>query len=86
MQILLFVLQSSDPNKNLFAVEWYVTFNQDTQVTSSHYAIHHYSNLRNIGCRKRLTSKTFGAEVHGFTGPEETGENVNVMSNIQVNY
>ena len=27
----------------------------------------------------RLTSKTFGAEVHGFTGPEETGEKTNVI-------
>lgn len=27
---------------------------------------------------KRLTSKTFGAEIHGFTGAEETGEKRNV--------
>lgn len=28
---------------------------------------------------RRLTSKTFGAEIHGFTGPEETGERINVI-------
>lgn len=27
----------------------------------------------------RLTSETFGAEVHGFTGPGERGQNVDVI-------
>lgn len=33
---------------------------------------------RKLYTEKRLTSKTFGAEIHGFTGPEDTDENINV--------
>lgn len=43
----------------------------------------HVLSLQEMWIEKRLTGKTFGAEIHGFTGPEETDKKINVKDDFQ---